>query len=159
MRVLILIALCAVAGCISAPEIGDPEVEAVCVHDAALSFSGSNSGTTDSTIDLAELGIDLGLAAERRVTLRSATIHAGAGVDDLGFAERVRVQITPAGQPPLAISETSVASGARDVSLAGNPDLDLARYIAGDSDVGVEITGDTPPSGWSATLDLCFAVH
>lgn len=158
MRALVVIALCAVAGCISDPEIGDPAVEAVCIYDASLSFSGSSSGTTESTIDLATLGIDLGLAAERRVTLRSATIHAGAGVDDLGFAESVRVQIAPAGQPPLAVSETSVASGARNVSLAGNPDLDLASYIAGDADVGIEITGDTPASGWSATLDLCFDV-
>lgn len=159
MRLLAAIALCAVTGCISDPEIGDPHVEAVCIYDAHLSFRGSRTGATDSNLDLGGLDVDLGLASGRRVTLDSATLTAADGIADLGFAERVRVRVIPTDQEPLAISETSVAAGARDVFLAGNPDIDLAGYIVDDSDVGIEVTGDTPASQWSATLDLCFDIE
>ena len=79
---------------------GDPKLEAVCVYDAPLVFDGSNSDTATSGIDLGELDLDLAAAATSRVTMRSAVVTAGVGVDDFRFADRVRVQLLPTNNAP-----------------------------------------------------------
>jgi len=156
MRLLIFITLALSVGCVGEPELGDPQVEGVCVSDALLVFDGGGSGNARSSLDLGRLNLDLGLAAGSRVTLRSAVLSAGEGITDFRFAERMRVELMPGNQPAVALAEVFVSSNAISVNLGGNPDLDLAGYLGTDPEVAVDIAGDVPEQRWSVVMDLCF---
>ncbi len=155
--VLTFVAVLATA-CFSDPEIGDPKLEGVCVYDAPLVFEGSTSNTARASLDLAQLDLDLDVAATSRVTMESAVVSTGPGLTNFGFANRVRVELAPRNQPAVPISEVAVSSRDASVTLDGNPNLDLAGYLPGNPDVAIEISGDVPNVRWVAVIDLCFDV-
>lgn len=154
---MVIFLLAMSSACLATPEIDDPQVEGVCVNDAVVVFSGGGNAAR-SSIDLTQLDLDLDRVRDARITLNRAVVAAGPGIDHLGFADRVRVELVPRSGPVVPLAETSVAVTTATIDLVGNPQLDLASYLFDEPGMAIEITGELPATGWSATVDLCFDV-
>ncbi len=152
MRVVILFVALAATACTADLQLGDPQVNGVCLNDAQLQFDG---GANHASIDLGPL--DLAAPEGQRVTLASATVTATTGVGDLGFADHVHVALIDADGGDVTLADATVSAGV--LELAGDPAVDLGAYLrAGADRIEVTITGDMPAGQWTASVDVCFDV-
>lgn len=152
MRAVIIIVALAATGCTADLQLGDPQVNGVCLDGAQLQFDG---GADRAVIDLGPL--DLAAPEDRRVTLESATMTAAAGVGDLGFADSVSVVLPDTDQGAVTLADAVVSDGV--VQVDGDPSIDLGAYLrAGADRIEITIAGQMPADRWTATVDLCFDV-
>jgi hypothetical protein len=165
MRALLVgFVLAATAGCLPGPEDFTTHVSEICVH-ALVPFEGDTGQGVTTEVSLADAvrGIDE-LADGASITLASLTLEPGPGITDFGFAERVEIDLTAAGEPALRLVEaedlagTVTAGPADDPAAAGATDLRPYLDSAAPA-LAVTFVGQVPASPWSVSLDACLDVH
>jgi hypothetical protein len=149
----------ALAGCFSA----DIDVPEVCVGGLAIPVPPASTDiTAEDTLSADELGVPDSDDIELGVEVRSVSIAAIQGVDDLSFIDQISVIAAPA-DPGSSVPEVAlIAMDGGDLQADGSlrsepsPRPELADLLrAGEVQFRVEMAGDRPDHRWMADMELC----
>jgi hypothetical protein len=133
----------------------------VCAVGVQLEFQPGAPVALSRRFSEAGLGYSFSDRAEVWVELSSMALAAGAGVDDLGFVERLRVSAEAAdGSLPSVELVADGRPGAADPwLLEGAAGVNLVPYLEAAALVfEVELVGDLPRRQWSLVVDACFSL-
>lgn len=155
----LLATLLLLPGCVLDSSHVSTELVAVCTEDVPLLFDRASATESVARVTVEDVGASID-HPDARATLDTISLEVLNGVDDLGFAESMTLDIEApgAGLPDARVVDAPV-SGADRVTASGDDQVDLVGYLTAD-ELGLRLVLTGPaPGNFALLLDACLDVE
>jgi hypothetical protein len=158
MRAALAFALLA-SGCVLDSSHVSTELLSVCTDDVPLLFERVAADRSAARVTVDDVGATID-HPDARATLGALSLEVLAGVDDLGFAEAMTLDVeAPGSDLPDARVVDAPVSGVDRLSAQGDDAVDLVRYLTSERlALELELIGPAPGS-FALVLDACIEVE
>ncbi len=140
----------------------ESEVQELCIVDLSSEFDGISElatgvdGIVSRVFGNEDLGITLSDKFSTKMYLRGVGIYADDGIDDFGFIDSLRVEVSTAGGQAVELLSANPTANRADWFVASDSGVDIATYFESeDMQLLVEFVGSMPEVNWSANLEVC----
>ncbi len=140
----------------------ESEVQELCIVDLSSEFDGISElasgvdGIVSRVFGNEDLGITLSDKFSTKMYLRGVGIYAADGIEDFGFIDSLRVEVSTAGGQAVELLNANPIADSEDWFVASESGVDIATFIESeDMQLLVEFVGTMPKVDWAANLEVC----